>query len=372
MDNRVLTYATILIAAIAIAAALKIMASVMIPFVLAIFFFYILAPLKHVLQERLLLPHPLAVTLTLLAGLLVVSGIFLLFWKTVNTVGENWSAIGARIEARLEKDVRGKPIEAILRRIGIDMDDLFGHPDDVAQDVGDTADGGRQQGDAELGDARTPSLPTTDTAARSIFDYPLFRRILAASATQFVSLLINLVLVLIFLGYLLSAREKPESPFLGEVGRTVNRYLLLKVCISVLTGLLTWGVLALIGLPFAFVFGFVAFAFNFIPSIGSFLSVVFPIPIAYVEYGFLDARFWLVILVPWALQFTLGNVIEPLIQGEGLDLHPITVLLALIFWGFLWGIPGMIIAAPLTSVIRIFLAQTEWGRPAANLLSGKI
>ena len=72
------------------------------------------------------------------------------------------------------------------------------------------------------------------------------------------------------------------------------------------------------------------------------------------------------------IQMFIGNVIEPKMLGDSLDLHPITVLLSLIFWGMLWGIPGMLLAAPITAVLKILSENLEVTAPVARLLSGKL
>ena len=79
-----------------------------------------------------------------------------------------------------------------------------------------------------------------------------------------------------------------------------------------------------------------------------------------------------VFLVPGAVQMTIGNIIEPLIMGEGLDLHPVTILLALVFWGLIWGVVGMFLATPITAVFRIVLDRFETTRPIAGLLAGRL
>jgi AI-2 transport protein TqsA len=78
----------------------------------------------------------------------------------------------------------------------------------------------------------------------------------------------------------------------------------------------------------------------------------------------------LVVAVPGAIHSILGNLVEPKLMGEGLDLHPVTVLLALSFWGLLWGIAGMFLAVPITAAIRIVLIQFDTFRPIGNLLAG--
>jgi AI-2 transport protein TqsA len=65
-------------------------------------------------------------------------------------------------------------------------------------------------------------------------------------------------------------------------------------------------------------------------------------------------------------------VVEPKIMGRSLDLHPIVILMGLIFWGMLWGIVGMLLATPMTAVVKIFLSKREFTAPMASLLSGRL
>ncbi len=76
--------------------------------------------------------------------------------------------------------------------------------------------------------------------------------------------------------------------------------------------------------------------------------------------------------VPCLIQMVFGNFLEPKILGEGLNLHPVTILLALSFWGLLWGVAGMFLAAPITAVIRIILMQFDTLKPVGNALAGKL
>ena len=80
----------------------------------------------------------------------------------------------------------------------------------------------------------------------------------------------------------------------------------------------------------------------------------------------------LAIILPGTVQMVVGNVIEPKLLGDSLELHPITVLLSLIFWGIIWGIPGMLLAAPITAVLKILLENIEITKPVATLLEGKL
>ena len=74
----------------------------------------------------------------------------------------------------------------------------------------------------------------------------------------------------------------------------------------------------------------------------------------------------LVVVVPGIMHNVIGNIMEPKLMGEGLDLHPVTIVLALSFWGLLWGIVGMFLAAPITAAIRIVLMQFDTFKPIAQ------
>ena len=78
------------------------------------------------------------------------------------------------------------------------------------------------------------------------------------------------------------------------------------------------------------------------------------------------------VAIPGAIQMSLGNVIEPKLMGDGLELHPATILLSLAFWGLIWGPVGMVLAVPITAVVRIVLVRFESTRPAGDLLAGKL
>ena len=89
------------------------------------------------------------------------------------------------------------------------------------------------------------------------------------------------------------------------------------------------------------------------------------------QFGW-GVKFVLILALPSIIQFVLGSLIEPKILGEGVDLHPITVIASLIVWGLVWGLPGAFLAVPMTAALRIILARLEPTRPFAELLSGRL
>ncbi|MCH7920002.1 MAG: AI-2E family transporter, partial [Planctomycetes bacterium] len=189
-------------------------------------------------------------------------------------------------------------------------------------------------------------------------------------------ILLSIIFVSIFVIFLLSGRDPRvvRKGIYADIEQKIRRYILTKVAISTVTGLLVWFTLDKLGLPLANVFGILAFLLNFIPSIGSIISTMLPIPIAVAQHqaGHGDLVWlMLVILVPGLIQFVIGSLIDPKLMGEGLNLHPVTILLALSFWGLLWGIVGAFLAAPITAAIRIVLMQFDTLKPVGMLLAGQ-
>ena len=137
--------------------------------------------------------------------------------------------------------------------------------------------------------------------------------------------------------------------------------------IGIITGLVAWAMLAALDVRFAFVWGLLAFALNYIPNIGSVLAAIPPILQALVFSGLYDA---LVLLAGYlAINLVFGNILEPRMMGRGLGLSTLVVFLSLIFWGWLLGPVGMLLSVPLTIIVKIGLEQTAGGQSIAVLLS---
>lgn len=202
------------------------------------------------------------------------------------------------------------------------------------------------------------------------------------SIGPFFGVLGKLALVSLFLTVIVAGRGRGEAKLLklagdGRSGRVrtllerinheVRKYLVLKTLISLANGLEVWLVLTLFGVDFAALFGLLAFLLNFIPNIGSLVATVLRVGFAFFQFG----TFWtpfLVLVITVGIDEVLGTVVEPRVLGKGLDLSPLLVFFSLVFWGWLWGIPGMILSVPLTAVIRIVCQNIPALRPAAVLM----
>jgi AI-2 transport protein TqsA len=182
----------------------------------------------------------------------------------------------------------------------------------------------------------------------------------------------NFFLILIFLVFLLageSAERKPH-PVLDEVLSKISRYLVLKSLLSLVTGVGVTLILIAFDVEMAVLIGLLTFLLNFIPNVGFLLSTVLPLPLIFIEYGF-GGRFLAVLILSLVVQLIMGNFLEPRYLGESMDLHPVTILVFLIFWGLVWGVAGMFLAVPITAVMKIILDRFSTTKPVAELLAGR-
>lgn len=153
-----------------------------------------------------------------------------------------------------------------------------------------------------------------------------------------------------------------------KIGNTVSSYLTLKTFVSLLTGGLSYIVLLLIGVEAPFFWASIIFGLNYIPTIGSLIATLFPAFFTVLQFGDFTSGFIVLIAVGF-IQVIVGNIIEPKVMGNSLNISGLVVLLALSFWGTLWGVPGMILSVPITVMMIIIFAEFETTRPIAILLS---
>ena len=205
---------------------------------------------------------------------------------------------------------------------------------------------------------------------------------------SFVSFGTTLGLILLFLVFMLAEttlswrkfrRAFPRKVSLSvglavaDVSKQVARYLGVKLLISSVTGVLVWLALSAIGQDLAPLWGLLAFFLNFIPNLGSFFIMAATMTLALIQF-YPD---WNRIAAVWiampAIQITMGNVIDPQLQGDQLDLSPLVILVSLLFWGWIWGIVGMFLAVPLTVIVKIVMDHVEGLKPFSIMMgSGRM
>ncbi|MDO5647343.1 AI-2E family transporter [Paracoccus sp. (in: a-proteobacteria)] len=148
----------------------------------------------------------------------------------------------------------------------------------------------------------------------------------------------------------------------------VNRYLVVKTIVSLVTAAAVWLVFRIAGLELAMAVAIITFVFNFIPSVGSIAATVIAGVVAFVQTGDVQVSL-LVTAVCTAIQFVIGNIIDPMLLGQTLRLSSFGIIISLAFWGAVWGVPGMFLAVPIMVALMIVCAHIEWLRPVAVMLS---
>ena len=316
-----------IVATVALAFALVYTRDVMIPFVLAIFITVVVSPVFDFQVRHWRAPRWIAVltTLLLVLALLAVLGYVLIvaIHAMVRAAGE-YSQQVVNLTDRLFAQLNAHHIQVDQARITTELE------------------------------ARLPGVITQT----------------AGTATTLIS---RGFLIVIFVVFLLIGRNSHQrrTGIYAEIAATIRSYITTMTAIAATTGVLVGLVLWALGLHMAWLFGLLVFLLSFIPNIGSIVATLLPIPVAVTQFQ--DP--WMVLAVvaiPGAIHVTMGNLIAPRLMGRGLELHPVTVLLALAFWGLLWGIVGMVLAVPMVAMLRIVLSRFGTTRPLAELLAGHL
>ncbi len=190
--------------------------------------------------------------------------------------------------------------------------------------------------------------------------------------------------VMIYLGFVMASRHgfqgKARSLFATEAGRhhaievfqrirdSIESYLWIQTVTCGLIAVASWGVMAALGLDNALFWAFIIFIVGFIPIIGGAIGILAPPLFALVQFD----HWWRAVALLAGLQvinFIVGNIVYPRIQGRSLNIDPVVILLSLAFWGALWGVVGMVLSTPLTVMAMVILAQFPGTRWIAVLLS---
>ncbi|MDR1079922.1 MAG: AI-2E family transporter [Deltaproteobacteria bacterium] len=200
-------------------------------------------------------------------------------------------------------------------------------------------------------------------------------------ANSFVSFLKYILLTLIFTLYFLPALpslpKRLKRAFPGRrgirlcagmelVSRKVQGYLLVKCMISLGLGAWFWLVCLAFGVNLAAAWGIIAFLLNFIPTVGIVVSVVLPTLVCATKFSW-TVSLWLVLCLGLPAAVTL-NWAEPILLGRRMDLSAVATLMAILFWGVLWGGIGMIIALPCTAVLKLTCDSFEYLNPVGKLM----
>lgn len=331
MSSRLIATLLAILVVIACVLFLREMQPVVLPFLFALLLSYLAYPIVHLLT-RARVPTAAAIAVVVLLALMVLGGLGLLVRESVNSFLAAYPNYEPRIQGLWTRVTTGMGVTSeYLQQL------------DVGKEIGAFA---------------------------------------AATLGSLLGLLADFLLVLFYLVFLLLGRfviprkiKKAFNPergteilkVLDEIEDQALRYVGLMTLISFASALVVYGILIVYGVEFALLWGILIFIGNFIPNVGPILASIPPILVALVQFE-----------SPWtaaslgavltAVQMVLGNFIEPRVMGRGLELDPLVVLFGLVFFGWLWGVAGALLAVPLMVVMRIVCENFKTTRPIAVMM----
>ncbi|PQO40283.1 AI-2E family transporter [Blastopirellula marina] len=350
--------------------------AVLIPFVLAIFIVSGLTPVLSNIQNRLSTTRLVAVLIASIIGIALVFVLWSIIWISIAQLKQEGGKYvqGAKAWRDAVPEWVRQPELAFQSLLtsdsGSDVAAAEKTPDveEAAVPMAGTLD----EQVARHNTISTQSGPSHDMVSEMIND--MVKNSLSKLTDSMSYVIQTSTMVVIFLFFLLlgsSQATLPENTW-QEIDAKIREYILTKSLISFFTGLAFGFVLWLFGIPLAAVFALLAFLFNFIPNIGPILACLLPLPLIVLDPEMTWWGMTLVIVLSSAVQIISGNVIEPRMMGDSFDVHPIAILLALMFWSLIWGMIGMFLAVPMTAIMKILFAKFEMTRPLADLLAGRI
>jgi AI-2 transport protein TqsA len=332
--QRVQTFCLLTLTLMALGMGSYLLRPVLVPFVLAVFLTYCLTPLIDAQRRYLRMPRGLAIVSAVILAVVVLALCGSVVATSISSASQRWPDYEKQFQDLTERFASYLPLE----RLGIKTDTKQIRAFLVAQEGA-----GWQFASAVLSEAT--------------------------------NVLSNGTLVMIFMLFLLLGRRsdaRPSGNVLVEIETSVKSYIVRTIFLSAVTGLLLGLTLALLGVEFAWVFGLIAFMLNFVPTIGAIVASLLPLPVILLSPDMSLTAKVLAITIPAAVQFVIGSFVQPRVQGHALDLHPVVIVLALIFFGMIWGLMGAFLATPITAVVRIIFARIPITRPLAGILAGNL
>lgn len=166
-----------------------------------------------------------------------------------------------------------------------------------------------------------------------------------------------------------NAKQKRDVHIIiNQIYRDTRTYIGIKTLTSISTGFISYLIMKFVGLDFALFWGLLIFLLNYIPTVGSIIATFFPSILALVQFPTIGP-FLIILISVTCVQVLVGNIIEPRLLGNTLNLSPLVILLSLALWGTIWGIPGAILCVPITVLVTIIFSRFESTRFVAIMLS---
>lgn len=327
-DDRPQRICLVILAVVAVGVTLYLLRPVLLPLLFALFLYLCLTPLIDFQVGRLHFPYKLALATTALLSTLILLLVIAIAAASVAQMASDVSLYQTQLNTLVERVTNAIPFE----KIGVT-------------------------------DARNYLRMSEGTVSG----------FLSTAVYEFSSLISNAVFVVILTVFILLGRQRSEQTgLISDLETNVRRYISGAMMLSVLTGFFVGVALSILRVPYSFVFGLFAMLLNFIPLIGPVVATLLPLPLVMLSPELSTTAKFLAVLVPGFIEFVMGQIVSPKVIGRSLALHPVTVLLFLLFFQMIWGVGGAFLSTPIAAVVKILFEQFSATRPVAALLAGEL
>ncbi len=340
MDNSIKTI-VIIIFLILVLYLMSALSNLLIPLVLAVLFAALFQPLTMKLSKSKL-PNWFILPIIIIITLGIFFGVLNIIISTINQIGDQQEFLLHRLEIRAEEFliwVNSKfgfhfTTGNIFEKINLKFNSGW---------ISSTAGG---------------LASSIGSFTGSFLMFSLYFVVLIAGMSNFHN----------YVEYIAADKKEVFFDYAEKLQSSILKYIITKFFISLTTGILVFLICVAFGVKFAVFWGFFTFTLNFIPSIGSIISTIPPILMAVVQYDSFQTPL-LMLLILIAIQFSIGNLIEPKIMGDKLKLNTLTVIFGLVFWGYIWGIPGMVLSVPLMVLLKLLFENSPSLSIVARIMS---
>lgn len=361
-------------------AGLKLASSLFIPIMLGLFLAMLSMPILNWLDRRGL-PRPLAVLMTILVDLLILGGIVFLTSGVIGNFTENSVEYTEKLRNQAAEFSRTMDQKiARLEQLWFESGENGWKPEEG------TNEPAPQPPEIEVvpenvvpeegsGEDEAPQLVPSITFSK-LFDLywdsnrilefvgqiDVFNRFTSLATTIFFALIVMIFVLAESGSYAEKVRavlrvRGPDLRRFESISHDIQKYLGIKTAVSALTGLLAMLACIAFRVDFPLLWGLVAFLFNFVPAIGSILAGIAPVLLALILHGFWPATGVLVCYL--VINVGIGNFLEPMLLGDRFGISTVIVILSVLVWGFIWGPVGMLLAVPLTMLVKVMLDNSS-------------
>lgn len=354
-----------------IVTGLKLASSLFIPIMMGLFIALLSMPILNWL-DRLGLPRPLAVLMTVITDLLILGGIVFLASGVIGDFNEKSGEYTERLRRQAEE-------------FSVTMDQQLARLEDFWRSSGAVDEDGNTPDTVTLPD----ELPLPNTGEegvlgaigptmtfRELFNlywdssrvmemlggFNVVNRFTSLASQTFFALIVMIFVLAESGSYAHKVTEvlKVRGPDLNRfrsISQDIQKYLGIKTAASAATGILATFTCVLFKIDFPLLWGLVAFLFNYVPAIGSILAGIPPVVLGLILHGFWPAVG--VMACYLIVNVSIGNFLEPMLLGKRFGISTVIVILSVLFWGFIWGPVGMLLAVPLTMLVKVMLDNSS-------------